>query len=293
MENASLSREVDVTQSLEPPAGAGKFPILAIVQASYGYVFAQKTFLPVVLLQPALAYCALSLFAELAGWSIVADEPSAPDLVSEGRFSIDVYGLLLVCPAALLFVTWHRLILLGNRGGQPGWFYPLRARHWKYAAFMMAALVVGLISTILNSIAFAIAMAILGGISGFLVKIAFWLFLFGLPAVYVGLFAKFSFLFPAVAVDERYGAADAWRQTSGVLWPLSAGFLLCFMPGCILLLATNHVLFDVIKSTGGVPFWLEAINLFLFSYFGLVAVTFITFVFQHHTGWVPEESGDP
>lgn len=267
-------------------AEARKIPLVAIVRASYSYVFAQKALLPAVLLQPVVLYYALSA---VAGFVSGSHEASAPH---ERVFALDVFGVVLLCPAALLFVTWHRLILLGNDGGQPAWFYPLRGRHWKYAAFMLAAATAGFLSTIFNAFAFVFVTAFLTSISSVFGKISILFFFFGLPAIYIGLFAKLSFLFPAIAVDERYRIADAWRQTDGVLWPLSAGFLMCFLPGCVLVIAMSFGLFDIVREFGHVPFWLEAANLFLLSYFGLVAATFITFVFQYKTGWIPAVPDD-
>lgn len=274
--------------------GAGgnrKFPLLALVRASYNFVFEYKTFLPFVLLQPALIYLGLSLLLDMGGFTFSGDDEFGRDLQGHMSFSVNGVALVLVIflPAALLFVAWHRLILLAGADGQPRWFYAMRKRHWKYFGFMAAGLVAGILSLVFSAIAVTVIMAFLASLAGFFALIFYYLFIATLPAAYVILFAKLSFIFPAIAVDERYGVSDAWDQTMGITWPLSIGFLLCFLPGALLMLAMNVALFDIIKGVGGVPLWLEAANLLVLSYSSLVAVTFITFSFQWMTGWVAAE----
>ncbi len=273
----------------EPEAGSvRRFPLLALVRASYNFVFEYKMLLPFVLLQPALIYLGLLLLLDIGGFDSSGGEGPGRDLEGHVTFSVNGVALMLVlfAPASLLFVAWHRIILLANAGGPPYWFYAPRKRHWKYFGYMSAGLFAGIFSLVFSAIAATVIMAFLASLAGFLALLFYYLFLATLPAAYVILFVKFSFIFPAIAIDEPIGLSDAWYRTMSITWPLSVGFLLCFLPGVLLLLAMNVALFDVIKGSGGVPIWLEAANLFVLSYSSLVAVTFISFSFQSVTGWI-------
>lgn len=263
-----------------------KFPLVALVKASYGFVFEYKAFLPFVLFQPALAYLVLSLLIDLGGFTF--SDGSASGLEGHLEFSVNGVALAIVLflPASLLFVTWHRLILLAGPEGRPRWFYPPQGRHWKYFGYMTAALFAGLISLAFSVIAVSIMLSIVASMVGFVALLLHYVFLAALPIAYLILFAKLSFLFPVLAVDERCGIADSWYKTEGVTWPLSLGLVMCLLPGSALLLAMNVTFFDFIRVAGGVPLWLEAANLLVLSYSSLVAVTFVTFVFQSQSGWV-------
>ncbi len=273
----------------EQTAGSERrFPLLALVRASYNFVFEYKTLLPFVLLQPALIYLGFSLLLDIGGFETSGEESFGRDLQGHVSFSVNGVALMLVlfAPASLLFVAWHRVILLAGAGGPPRWFYAPRKRHWKYFGYMSAGLFAGMFSLVFSAIAATVIMAFLASLAGFLALILYYLFMATLPAAYVILFVRFSFIFPAIAVDEALGLSDAWYQTTSITWPLSVGFLLCFLPGILLLLAMNVTFFDVIKGSGGVPIWLEAANLFVLSYSSLVAATFISFSFQSATGWL-------
>lgn len=271
--------------------GAGntaKFPLLALVRASYNFVFEYRALLPLVLLQPALIYLGLSYLLDMGGFTFSDDAGYGRDLQGHMGFSVNGVALILglFLPASLLFVTWHRFILLADAEGRPRWFYAMRKRHWKYFGFMSAGLFAGIFSLAFSAIAATVVMAFLASLAGFLALTFYFVFMATLPAAYVILFVKFSFIFPAMAVDESIKLSDAWYQTMNITWPLSIGFLLCFLPGMLLVVGMNVALIDIIKGSLGVPLWLEAANLFVLSYSSLVGVTFITFSFQSATGWV-------
>ncbi len=271
-----------------------RFPFLALVPASYRFVFENKAFLPLVLLQPALVYLILSFFIDVGGFEFSDEVQTGASVQDTVGFSVNGVALALVVfvPASLLFVSWHRLILLAGSEGQPRWLYLPRTRHWKYFGYMAGGLLAGLVSVAFTIIAASIVLAILASLLGFIALLFHYLFLLMLPAAYVVLFAKLSFLFPAIAVDETYSIADSWHQTTHSTWSLAVGFLLCFLPGGLLLLAMNMTLSDFIRGYGGVPLWLEAANLFVLSYSSLVCVTYITFVFQSQSGWVQAAAED-
>ncbi|TQV76203.1 hypothetical protein [Denitrobaculum tricleocarpae] len=270
-----------------------RFPLLVLVRASYRFVFENKAFLPLVLFQPALLYLILSFFIDVGGFEFSDEVQTGASGRDTVGFSVNGVALTLVVfvPASLLFVSWHRLILLAGSEGQPRWLYPPRTRHWKYFGYMTGGLLAGLVSVAFTIIAASIVLAVLASLLGAIALLFHYLFLVMLPAAYVVLFARLSFLFPAIAVDEPYSIADSWHQTTHITWPLAIGFLLCFLPGGLLLLAMNMILSDFIRGYGGVPLWLEAANLFVLSYSSLVSVTFITFVFQGQSGWVQARSG--
>lgn len=259
---------------------------MVLVKASYSFVFEYKAFLPFVLLQPALAYLVLSFLIDLGGFTLSGG--TAGGLEGQLEFSVNGVALAIVLflPASLLFVAWHRLILLAGPEGRPRWLYPPHGRHWKYFGYMTAALFAGLVSLAFSAIAVTIVLSIVASVVGVVALLLHYIFLVTLPIAYLILFAKLSFLFPALAVDERCSIGAAWYLTEGVAWPLSLGLVMCLLPGGALLLAMNIAFSDFIRVAGGVPLWLEAANLLLLCYSSLVAVTFVTFVFQSWSGWV-------
>ncbi len=279
-----------MTDEQQPAGNRRQVPILAAVRGSYSFVFENKRLLPAFLIQPALVYFTLSFLLTFGGFLEQEGQANSAGLLGHLNLSLAsvLFLLFLFLPSSMLFVSWHRFVLLGENGGQPQRFYPLRGRHWKYFGYMVAALIATVTSIFLGIFAVALFLAFLSSVLGGLAVIFHFILMALMPAAYVILYAKLSFIFPAIAVEEqRYGVAESWQHTTGFVWPLSIGFILCVLPGWIVVFLLNLVLLDFIVAYNGPPLWLEVIGLFITTYCSLVGVTFTTFVFKYVTGWVP------
>jgi len=107
-------------------------------------------------------------------------------------------------------VNWYRVVLLGPAGLlRPTLKWD--ARHWRFLAY----------AVIFNG---TILMVDLLAISILPVPAAL------VTVVLIYLAARFSFVFPAVAVDESYSLAYSWRHTTGQGLRLTAAILMAAIP---------------------------------------------------------------
>jgi|GEM_PF-997391 len=107
-------------------------------------------------------------------------------------------------------VNWYRIVLLGPEGLlRPTLRWD--ARHWRFLAY----------AVIFNFAMLAINLTVAAVLPLPLIAVIFILFY---------LAARFSFVFPAVAVGESYSPAFAWRHTAGQGLRLTAALLLAAIP---------------------------------------------------------------
>lgn len=184
-----------------PPPGAVRLvPVAETIRLAYAGVFGQIGLVARAALLPFMLSTVLVVPALTAGDNLAM---------------VLVVSLLRLIPYTLFGVAWHRLILLGARVAPPVVFPGWQRRHWRFYGFALA--ITALTTALVMAVSLA-ALAIVGDgaapesagprpaeLAAGLLAILLLLYLM----------LRFSFVFPAVAVEESYGLADAWRHTKG------------------------------------------------------------------------------
>ncbi len=261
--------------STPPETAVTSLPVLASVKDSYRLVFTNLWAVPAAVLLPALLYLVWYLFATYSGVAAI------------GSGEVHIVTLLLMLPAlfiqilatTLLYVAWHRFTLLGPVAGRPKYLYGLARRHWRYLGnillvFMIIFFTIFVLAITLRFLLPQVAVVLL------------------VVTAYFALLIKFSFVFPAIAVDENYGIRNAWKQSNGQELRLAAGFFLCLLPALLLWFLLN---WDLIMQILANQQPQVAPRSFLLSAFvtgftilnGLVVMSFLSIAFATCTGWVP------
>ncbi len=266
--------------SSPPGNSVPALPLIASVRQAYQLVFAYLWAVPAAVFLPVAIYLT---------WYLLLKYTSFGSLFAGVGRQISFAQILLsflilfmqMFAATLLYVAWHRLVLLGPVVGRPRFLYPIERRHIRFFGYF-------LLVTLLVGIALGLLMLVLGR------ALPVWATALVLPGAYMTLMLKFYFVFPAISVDEDYGLRNAWRQSFGWEPRLLAGFILCILPSLLLALAVNWDTYTQLLTTGRAtispnPFLLEAL-VSIFSILNtLVAVTFLSFAFKSCTGWYPAE----
>ncbi len=262
----------------EPPQqDARSLPIGKTAAAAYRAVFGQL---------PALARAAfVPYLISLVLWALdqlAAGTPFLPHLLS----------LFEVVPATLFAVVWHRQILLGPGAGAPALRPSWKTRHWLFLAYSLAVTAFGYVVVMLIQ---PVAGRAIGLFFGFLHAdqgaamalsgLVTFLVLFPLM-FYFGV--RFSFIFPAVAVDERYAPRHAWRHTKGHVLRLMATFVLAALPLVLLSMLVVAVGAGLVgKTPRAVGLWAVWTAL---SYLMIgLTVSVLSIAFRTCTGWVPRQ----
>ena len=262
----------------EPPQQAvRRMPIGKTAAAAYRAVFGHL---------PALARAAfVPYLISLALWAL--GQPAA-----RTTFLPHLLNLIEVVPATLFAVAWHRQILLGSVAGAPALRPSWETRHWLFLAYSLA--VTASVYVVLALIQPAVSNAI-GLFLGFLHAdkgaamalsgLVKFLVLFPLMFYF---WIRFSFVFPAVAVDERYGLRHAWRHTKGHVLRLITTFVLAALPLVLLSMLVEAVdagLMGKIPRAGG----LWAVWTALYYLMIGLTVSVLSIAFRACTGWVPKQ----
>ena len=291
-----------MSQITPPPASAiRKLRIGATFAEAYSLVFSR---LDLVLKAAAVPYL---MTMGLAALSLKAQSNLNPWLL----ILITILGFL---PYTLFGVAWHRLILLGPGVSPPRASPSWTRRHWRFLGYALVVTAIGyglVIGVTLLSVLFAIPM----GQSGMFTSESPKLFLFIAVVAVIGgvgfvyLMVRYSFVFPAVAVDESYGLGHAWTHTRGQGFRLIGLMILASLP----MVAVAWILGMILSlfMTEGVNMMTGAmtegfveenfIPLVIFhaitnvpNYLLLaIMVSTISIAFRTCTGWVPARSGGP
>ncbi len=266
--------------SSPPVSSVPALPLIASVRRSYQLVFANLWAVPAAVFLPVTLY--LIWYLLLKYTSFGSQFVGVGQRISAAQVLLSFFILFVqMFAATLLYVAWHRLVLLGPVVGRPRFLYPIRRRHIRFFSYF-------LLVTLLAGITLGLLMLILGR------ALPSWATALFLPGAYITLMLKFYFVFPAISVDEDYGLRNAWRQSFGWEPRLITGFLLCILPSLLLALAVNWETYTQLFTTGRAvispnPFVVEAL-VSIFSILNtLVAVTFLSFAFRTCTGWYPAE----
>ena len=303
--------------SSAPPTGpVAPLPVWATVGAVFRAVLAENIrHFPRAVLTPLFISLVLLLLQIRFGSPTMIQgeelDPMAPPAFS----ALDVLlALAGVVPYVIFSVAWHRLLLMGPVRGLPAWHPSWTSRHWLFLAYML------LLGLIMAGLALALAM-----VAGLLVAafagagagpeasgaepIAILISLFVL-ATMGWVFARFSFVLPARALDERYGLGDSWRQTRGqglrilatfvivqiiIALPtiLVVGFLAAGsgVMGAINQMSEGYSLEALILFVGALPLVLAG---YLASYLSTaLGVTVLSLAFKTCSGWTPDAARGP
>ncbi len=262
-----------------PPSAVQLVPIGETIRTAYASVFGQIGLVAKTAFLPFLISAVL----------VVPSLSARDNLVL-----VVIVSLLRLVPYTLFGVTWHRLILLGSRAAPPVVFPGWQRRHWRFYGF---ALAITALTTALVAVVSVASLGFTGGgadpesaelTMGVLVAILVAMLL----AIYFML--RFSFVFPAVAVEEPYGLGDAWRHTRGqglrlmlvMFLALSPVVLLGWMViGILVAPLTEPPGAGSLAVSGGVIAYTLGTAL---GYLSLaLSLSVISSAFRICTGWIP------
>ena len=243
--------------SHEPPAGAvASLPLWATAAEGYRLVFGNLGTLARV---AALPFVLFVLITATATW-----------LGPFGYRMAWEFGVEL--PWTLMAVAWLRVLLLGPASGDIVVFPRLRPRHLRFLGYAL------LLSALHLPLTFFAYPADFLALEGTQRTVLYW----ALYLLILYLSLRLSFVYAAVAVDEAYSLAVAWRHTSGISFALFAVVGLAAMLPWHLF---NWLMVHVMQADPGLAFvvllghaalWvLEAL------YLAIIAIAFRTC-----TGWV-------
>ncbi len=197
-------------------------------------------------------------------------------------------------------VNWYRLQLLGPAGlVRPALRWD--GRHWRSLGYSVLFLVLMVFANLFLGVTLGLVVPFAGALTN---------------VVVLYLLARFSFVFPALAVEEPYSLAFAWRHTQGQGLRLTTALLLAGIPLYIVLSLIVAQLFVMIigisasdiaalqaaMGSGNAPEALEevfgsvppesvfTVKVIVDALFMAVLAVFFTIVataFRICTGWVP------
>lgn len=262
-----------------PPSAVQPVPIGETIRIAYASVFGQISLVAKAAFLPFLISAVL----------VVPSLAARDNLVM-----VIVVTLLRLVPYTLFGVTWHRLILLGTRLAPPVAFPGWRRRHWRFYGF---ALVITALTTALVAITSVTSVGLTGGgASPESAEVSLGALMAILAALLVAIYfmLRFSFVFPAVAVDEAYGLGDAWRHTKGQGLRLLLVMFLALSP--VLLLGWMLIAILVAPFTGTADAGSLALSGGVIAYalgtaLGYLSLalslSIISSAFRICTGWIP------
>lgn len=213
-----------MSQAAPPPSAIGPIPVGETMREAYLAVFSSLPLLLRAAALPFLLSLVILTLAFMTGQSAILS------------FVLMIAGFV---PYTLFGVAWHRLTLLGPAHGAPATFPSWRPRHLRFLGYVMVATALVYVATIPATIMLAWVEHQAGaahGASVFMIVVALAA-VFGL--LYVLL--RFSFVFPAVAVDERYTLANSWAHTRGQALRLFATLTATALPMLVLIWAVGAV----------------------------------------------------
>ena len=272
-----------------PPGPVDSLPVLATVAAAYRALFtgladfARAAFLPF----------GLSVASTVA-FAYLSDAPLAGFL----------FWLLAVSvPCTLFGVAWYRLLLLGSGSARPAAVPAWRTRHWRFLGWTLLLL---LFLAAQVMILFALSLMATGFSKTVVLLVELLLLL-----VVVMVTLRLSLVFPAAAVDARYGLTQAWRHTRRQGLRLFSALLLGLLPFMLVGRVVLPALYPGRPAERGAAMVVigpgegqTALDLALLtravgdsavSYLALgLAIAIVAAAFRTFTGWTPSVGGsDP
>ncbi len=114
------------------------------------------------------------------------------------------------------------------------------------------------------------------------------------------LFLRISFVFPAVAVDELYGLALAWRHSKGqglrLFGAMFTTMILAYLGVMIVLQVLLTPFIGALHESENTAFLMmavESLNLALNYILIALSLSLISVAFRTCTGWIPDVPGPP
>lgn len=294
-----------MSDSTPPSAAVRKLPVFETFRASHRVVFvAYLSSLPKISAAPfvlSLAVFALSwaINYQANGGLVPGEGEVAPGL----SFASGVMNLLLVpvslVPYVLFSVAWQRLVLLGPEAGRPRLLPSWGQRQWRSLGYVLLVMlmVYGIVLVALVPVILLWAGVAQGSAgleqSGPLVFAVLGSFLL-VVLLMLYFYARWSFVFPAVAVDEPFGLRDSWRLTRGQGSRIVATMILVLLPITLVLMVAGPLILGLISSAGtqgaaAVIFVVAFLLFYVALGYVLMALimTAITLAFRTVSGWVP------
>ncbi len=296
-----------MSQTMPPPASAiRKLRVGATFAESHSLVFNRLDLLLKAATVPYLITMVLTVFSLMA-------QPN-PGLVF-------LMTILFFVPYTLFGVAWHRLTLLGPRVSPPRVAVTWKRQHWRFLGYAVAVTAIGYclwVGVTLLSVLLALPM----GESGMFASESLKLYIFIAITMVIGgigflyLIMRFSFVFPAVAVEETYGLRHAWTHTRGQGFRLIGLMILTALPimlvGWLLTIILDFLVFGGMNMQmimGNLPegtaiedfvavnftpfIILHGISNVVNYLLTAVMVSAISIAFRTCTGWVPAGGGGP
>lgn len=289
-----------MSQTASPPAAAiRKLRIGATFVEAYSLVFSQLGLAIKAAAVPYLISMALAVI------SLKAQSNPNPGVI----LLVVILGFF---PYTLFGVAWHRLTLLGPRVSPPSAAPSWNRRHWRFLGYGFAVTAIGYGLMIGVSLLIALLAIPLGGsdmsMDGSSLPIIFIFAGVGAGGVgFLYLMMRYSFVFPAVAVDEAYGLGNTWIHTRGQGFRLMGLMILTSLPMVVvswilgmilgLFLAGGMNMMTAAMMGGFVEENFIALLIFhaitnLPNYLLMaVMVSSISIAFRNCTGWVPAGGG--
>ena len=287
------------TISTPPEQSFGTFELMQTVGDAYQFLFSNIRLVPAVMCLPLLIDIVLRLVLEFSPLQDLSVEQETmaqwpPDGSTLAQMLIRLcLATVQIFSIVLLFTGWYRVHLLGPERARPQYFYPIERRHILALGYSW---LIGVLVVLLTAAVALLSFAFLGFEVRFavphllLIPIAFY--------IYVVLPLRFSYLFPAISVDERYGLQDSWRHTKKQTLKLIGGSILCVLPASTVagLFGADtsfgisiSIGFDAPAPAAFSPFVGEVISYLVGTFNSLVLASFIALAFRSSTGWVSED----
>lgn len=274
-----------MTYSTTPPPTGAIVPVWQTAREVYAVTWRLKERLPGAAAWPFLMMVGLTL---LGGW------------VGNSLIGNVIVNLLSIAAYTLFAVAWHRVILLDSAaesGSPTAW----ARRHNRFFTFLLGYTVIATVVTLplllaapapLEDMPPEQAAAASAGLAGpsllmLVAGVALWY-----------LFMRMSFVFPASAVDERYGLAESWRHTRRNGLRLMALSLLLVLPPAVVFAMVIGIIALIGAALVGGPgagegpatgFGVIIGLVYALMYFVILAlgIAGISIPFRRATGWVP------
>lgn len=280
-----------------PETAIQTLPVLGSIKETHTSVFGQPPLFVKAVAFPLLLSIALWLI-----WDLLSDVESI--ILDVSAFYIDLI------PYAFFGVAWHRLTLLGPEDGRPSLLPRPCRRHVVF--FVFAAIVTSIYHLPVRAVETAVERgwtlntpdndAFLSWAVSVGVVLILLVFYLGIPY----LMFRFSFVFPAAAVDERYRLRHSWRHTR------HQGFRLLLLGGAVgtptyllvLLISVQlDAVFGIYNPTRELSFAsIDGVVYAIVKYLLLPALSYlpialvvaaISLAFRVCTGWVAAEPSRP
>jgi hypothetical protein len=217
--------------------------------------------------------------------------------VEQGSLLFEALGLLTLVPYTLFAVPWHRAVLLDAPPPViPSW----EKRHWRFLGYLLIVTAVSYgMSFLYRPILASVQLAPSGPEAAALDPRAAFAALIGLVLV-MYLFLRISFVFPAVAVDEFYGLALAWRHSKGqglrLFGAMFSTMILAYLGATIVLQIALTPFIGVLRESDDLSLFMmvvESLNLAINYILIALSLSVISIAFRTCTGWIPEVPGPP